>query len=179
MANIVPYFRAKRAANLANPTSASVFVQSDASTKAVVLPMAVDSGATSAAFRIRARGRATTGGSITWLAKFQFTTDTTSTSCATAGNNTDFFTLSARSIATATRYWEIDVKVYWDSTSQRLTGQSNGFNSETIETANAAVTALTGIDLTTRKTGFVVAGLFGSSNSSNVGTMDDATIEVL
>jgi len=179
MANITAYYKAKRASNLANPTSASTFVQADKSTMAVFVPLAVDSGATSARFRIRARGRATTGTTSNFLAKLQFTTDVTSTSAATAGNNTDLFTLTNRSLATITRPWTIDVDLIWDSTSQRLTGQSNGLNSETIETANAAITALTGIDLTTRKTGIVVAAIFGTGNSGNTATLDDFVCEVM
>lgn len=179
MANITAYYRAKRASNLANPTSATTFVQADKSTMAVFVPLAVDSGATSARFRVRARGRATTGTTSNFLAKLQFTTDVTTTSAATAGNNTDLFTLTNRSLATITRPWSIDVELIWDSTSQRLTGQSNGFNAETIETANAAITALTGIDLTTRKTGIVVAALFGSTNAGNVATLDDFVCEVI
>ena len=179
MANVASYYKAKKAASLSNPTSASVFVQSDASTKAVFVPFAVDSGATNARFKVRARGRATTGGSITFKATIQYTTDVTSTSCATATNNTDLLALTARTLATVTRDWAIDLELIWDSTAQRLTGQANGFNGETIETANAAITALTSIDLTTRKTGLVVSAIFGSSNSSNSATLDDFIIEVL
>jgi len=178
MANIIAYYKAKRASNLANPTSASTFVQADASTKAVFVPLAVDSGATSARFRVRARGRATTGTTSNFLAKLQYTTDVTSTNAATAGNNTDIVTLTNRSLATITRSWSIDIELIWDSTSQRLTGTFlNGINSETLETV-AIVSALTGIDLTTRKTGVVVAAIFGSTNASNVATLDDFVVEV-
>lgn len=179
MANITAYYRAKRASNLANPTSASTFVQVDKSTMAVFVPLAVDSGATSARFRIRARGRATTGTTSNFLAKIQYTTDVTSTNAATAANNTDVFTLTNRSLASITRSWTIDAELVWDSTSQRLTGQANGLNSETSETANGAITALTGIDLTTRKTGIVVAAIFGTGNAGNVATLDDFVCEVV
>lgn len=183
MANVQSYYKAKRAANLANPTAAATFVQNDSSTKAAFVPFAVDSGATSARFKIRARGRATTGTTSNFLAKLQFTSDVTATASATtpitAGNNTDLFTLTNRSLATVTRDWTIDAELIWDSTAQRLTGQANGLNGETIETANVAITALTGIDLTTRKCGVVVAALFGTGNASNVATLDDLTIEVL
>jgi hypothetical protein len=61
----------------------------------------------------------------------------------------------------------------------RLSGQANGFNAETIETANAAITALTAVDLSTGKTGFVVSCLFGTSNASNVATLDELWLEVI
>lgn len=182
MPNQNTVYKAPAASNLANPTSASVFVRKDQSTKAAAVELKYDGTSATQAFRVRARGKATTGGSITWLAKLQFVTDVTPSgqvTAATAGNNTDLFSLTARSISTATRYWEIDVKLYWDPTSQRLTGQSNGYNNETIETANAAISALTAVDLTTNKCGIVVAGIFGSSNASNVGVLDELSVEVL
>lgn len=178
MAKVSSYYKAKRAANLANPTSASVFVQNDASTKAVFVPLAVDAGATSARFLVKIRGRATTGTTSNFLAKLQYTSDVTATAAATAGNNTDVVTLTNRSLATITRPWSMDIELIWDSTSQRLSGTFlNGFNSETLETV-AAITALTGIDLTTRKTGIVAAAIFGTGNASNVATIDDFSVEV-
>ena len=184
MASGISYYRAKKASSLANPTSASVFVQSDVATKAAFINIKPDiASSTNLRFFVSARGRATTGTTSNFLAKIQFTSDVTATSSTatpiTAGNNTDFFTLSNRSLATITRPWWIDLEVGWDSTSQRLTGQANGFNAETIETANAAITALTGIDLTTGKCGFVVAALFGSTNASNSAVLDDFYIEVM
>lgn len=184
MASGIAYFKAKRGANQTNPTAASVFVQSDISTKAAFVQIKPDiASATNLRFFCSARGRATTGGSLTFLAKIQYTADVTSTATATtpitAANNTDFYTLTARTLATITRPWYLDVECVWDSTSQRLSGQGNGFNAETIETASAAITAITGIDLTTGKAGFVVACIFGSSNTSNVATLDDFYIEVM
>lgn len=184
MASGLAFFRAKRAAALSNPTSASVFVQNEISTKSSFVLIKPDiASATNLRFFVSARGRATTGTTSNFLAKIQFTTDVTSaasgTTSITAGNNTDFFTLTNRSYATVTRPWYMDLEVVWDSTSQRMSGQGNGFNLETIETANAAITALTGIDLTTGKCGFVVAALFGTSNASNSATLDDFYIEVM
>lgn len=184
MASGIAYYKAKRAANLANPTSASVFVQNDISTKSAFVQIKPDlASSTNLRFIVSARGRATTGTTSNFLAKIQFTSDVTSAASATtsitAANNTDFFTLTNRSYATITRPWYIDLEVVWDSTSQRMSGQGNGLNAETIETASAAITALTAIDLTTSKCGFVVAALFGTSNASNVATLDDFYIEVM
>jgi hypothetical protein len=100
-------------------------------------------------------------------------------SAATAANNTDFKALSSRTLSTITRPWNLQLDCVWDSTSQRLSGQSNGFSSETIETANAAITALTGVDATTGKVGFVVSAIFGSTNASNSAVLDGFVLEVL
>lgn len=184
MASGIAFYRAKRATSLTNPTSATVFVQNDNSAKAAYVQIKPDTAsATNLRFFVSARGRATTGTTSNFKATVQFTKDVTNlasaSTAATAANNTDFLALTNRSLATITRPWYIDLEVVWDSTSQRLTGQANGFNAETIETANAAITALTGIDLTTGVCGFVVDCIFGSSNSSNVATLDDFYIEVM
>ena len=180
MARSVDIYSAKRASNLANPTAATVFKQADDATKPAFVRLPEQSGF--ARFRIHAWGRFTTGGSITALATIQYNADISPAgivSAATATNNTDFKALTARTLATVTRPWNIQLDCVWDSTSQRLSGQSNGFNSETIETANAAITALTGVDATTGKVGFVVSAIFGSSNASNVATLDGFVLEVL
>ncbi len=184
MASGIAYYKAKRATNLTNPTSAAVFVQANDSTKAAYVQIKPDiASATNLRFFVSARGRATTGTSSTFLATIQYNKDVTTAASAstaiTAANNTDFKALSSQTLATITRPWWIDLEVGWDSTSKRLTGQSNGFNAETIETANAAITALTTIDLTTGTCGFVVSCIFGSTNASNVATLDDFYIEVM
>jgi len=184
MASGIAFYRAKRAPALANPTSASVFVQNDNSAKAAYVQIKPDiASSTNLRFFVSARGRATTGTTSNFLAKIQFNSNVIATASGTtpitAGNNTDFLSLTNRSYATITRPWYIDLEVVWDSTSQRLTGQANGLNAETIETANASITALTGIDLTTGTCGFVVAAIFGTSNASNSATLDDFYIEVM
>ncbi len=184
MASGIAFYRAKRAPALSNPTSASVFVQNDNSAKAAYVQIKPDiASSTNLRFFVSARGRATTGTTSNFLAKIQFNSNVLATASGTtpitAGNNTDFLSLTNRSYATITRPWYIDLEVVWDSTSQRLSGQANGLNAETIETANAAITALTSIDLTTGTCGFVVAALFGTSNASNSATLDDFYIEVM
>lgn len=174
----------KAAANLANPTSASVFVTKADSTKAVAVPVPWEFAQTTGVglkMYLYARGRATTGTTSNFLAKFQFSTDVSPggiVTAATAGNNTDLATLTNRSYATVTRDWYMEATLIWNTVSQRLTGQFDGVNAETIETARAIITALTAVDLTTGKCGFVVAAIFGSSNSSNVAVLDELALEI-
>ena len=180
MASANSIYKAKRASNQANPTAATCFKQADDSTRAanVIFEPPVASP-TSARFRVRAYGKVTTGTSSTFIATIQYSSDANSTGAATAANNTDCKALTSRTLATITRSWSIDAELLWDSTSQRLTGQGNGVNSETIETANAIITALTAVDLSTGKCGFVVSCIFGSTNASNVATLDDFSLEVM
>lgn len=177
MANANSVYRAKKASALSNPTSATVFKQSDDATRAAfVQAKDIVSGKP---FRVRASGTATTGTTSNFLATIQFTSDVTSTSCATAANNTDAAALTNRSLATVTRSWMLDAVFVWDSVSQRLTGQKNGVNGETIETASVIITALTSVDFSTNKCGFVVSAIFGSTNASNSASLVDFTLEVL
>lgn len=183
MASVQSYYKAKRATNLANPTAATTFLQADNALKSAFVKLAGTTGDTSARFYVSARGRATTGGSLTFVATLQFNKNvndlSTTTGSAVAANNTTVVALSTRTLATITRPWTIDVILNWDSTSQRLSGQANGYNAETIETANATITALTGVDLTTGTCGCMVSCIFGTSNASNVATLDDFYAEVI
>ena len=182
MASGIAGYTAKKATNLTNPTAATVFVQSDAATKAAYILLKPRLAApTNLRFFVSAKGRATTGTTSNFLATIQYTSNvlatTATTTPITAANNTDFLALTNRSYATITRPWYIDLEVVWDSTSLRLSGQANGLNAETIETANAAITALTAKDLSTGTCGFVVSCIFGSTNASNVATLDDFYLE--
>lgn len=183
MASVQSYYKAKRATNLTNPTSATTFLQADNALKSAFVKLAGNTGDTNLRFYVSARGRATTGTSSSFIATLQFNKNvndlTTTTGSATSANNTTVFALGTQTLGTITRPWIIDVTLIWDSTSQRLTGQSNGFNSEVISTANASITALTGIDLTTATCGCMLSCIFGSSNASNVATVDDFFAEVL
>jgi maltoporin len=169
-----------KATSLTNPTSATVFKSADNASYAAFVRVPGFSGDTDKVFRLRARGRATTGTTSNFKATLQYSSDITSTAAATATNNTDFYALTNRSLATITRFWKIECVVAWDSTSQRMVGQDEGsFNGETIETSGAIITALTAIDLSTGKCGFVVSTIFGSTNASNVATLDELTLEVM
>lgn len=169
-----------KATSLTNPTAATVFKSVDNASYAAFVRVPGFSGDTDKVFRLRARGRATTGTSGTFKATLQYSSDITSTTAATAGSNTDFYALTARTLATITRFWKVECVVAWDSTSQRMVGQDEGsFNAETIETSGAIISALTAVDLTTGKCGFVVSAIFGTSNASNVATLDSLELEVM
>src|SRR6185436_4763288 len=90
-----PFYRAKRAASLANPvTTAAVFKQNDNSAWATYVALtSMNSADTNVRFQIKARGRVTTGGSYTFVAKIQFNSDMSTpaqwASALTAANNTD------------------------------------------------------------------------------------------
>jgi len=183
MASVQGYYVAKRATNLTNPTSATTFLQADNALKSAFVKLVGTTGDTTKRIYVSARGRATTGTTSNFLATLQFNKNvndlTTTTGSATSANNTTVFALTNRSLATITRPWFIDVLLIWDSTSQRLSGTANGYNAETIETANASITALTGVDLTTGTCGCMVSCIFGSTNASNVATLDDFFAEVI
>jgi hypothetical protein len=180
MSNVNMGYVAERASSLTNPvTTAVVFKRVSDSTKATFVKIPGSSIVNGRAFRVRASGRATTAGAYTFAATIQYTADVTNVNAATAANNTDAVALTARSISTATRAWMIDAVFIWDSTSQRLTGQKNGLNSETIETASAAITALTSVDLSLETAGFVVNAIFGTTNASNICYLDYFALEVL
>jgi hypothetical protein len=180
MANVNSPSVGLKATSLTNPTSATTFKTSDNASYAVAVRIPVSTGATNAIFRVRARGIATTGTTSNFKATIQYSSDITSTTAATATSNTDFYALTNRSYATVTRDWLIDCKFMWNSTALRLIGQDQGsFNAETIETANAAITALTAVDLSTGKCGFVVSCIFGTSNASNVARLDELALEVI
>lgn len=176
-------YRAKKSPALANPiTTAVVFKQSDDSTLAtfVKIPSSSANIINGRKFRVRASGTATWGTAGNFKATIQYSSNITLTNAATSTNNTDMVALTNRNPGSAvTRSWYIEADCVWDSTSQRLTGQANGLNSETIETANAAITALTAVDLSTETTGFVVSALFGTSNASNSVSLVDFSLEVL
>lgn len=180
-----PVYRMKRANILTNPvTTAVVFNQFDKSTWAtyVALPF-YDTNTSAARFRLRAHGRATTGGNYTFVAKIQYQADISTpaqlVSALTITNNTDFVTLTSQSISTATRPWFLDCDVVWDSTSQRLTGIQQGFNSETVGPASTAITALTGVNLQTGKVGFVINAVFGTTNAANIAYLDSFVVEAV
>lgn len=180
MAGIGNCYVAEAAATLANPTAASVFLKGKgATTFATFVKVPGGNLMNGKTFLVRASGRATTGTTSNFLAKLQYSANITALAAATAGNNTDLVTLTNRSYATITRTWSIEAKCMWDSTSQRLTGQFNGVNLETIETASAVITALTAVDLSLETAGFVCAAIFGTGNAGNIAYLDDFSLEVL
>lgn len=179
-------YRAKRAASLTNPvTTAAVFKQADASTWATYVALtSMDSNDKLVRFRLRAIGRATAAGAYSFVAKIQYNSDMSTpaqwVSAVTAANNTDVGAgLTSATVSTVTRPWWLDIDCVWDSTSQRLSGRQSGFNSEVVGPVDTTMTALTSVDLTTGKAGFVVNAIFGTTNTSNIAYLDDFVLEVL
>ncbi len=183
MASVQSYYQAKRATNLTNPTSATTFLQADNVLKSAFVKLVGTTGDTTKRIYVSARGRATTGTSSSFIATLQFNKNvndvTTTTGSATAGNNTTVFAIPTQTLGTITRPWFLDVLLIWDSTSQRLSGTSNSYSNEAISTASASITALTAVDLTTGTCGCMVSCIFGSTNASNVATLDDFFAEVI
>lgn len=172
-------YGAKRAAALVNPTAASVFVQAADATKASVVyfspPFAISGGTgtavNTARFTIRVWGRATSGTTSNFLAKLQYGVS------ATSASNTDMFSLTNRSYVSASGNWFLNFDGIWDATSQKINGNGSGSNLATIDSA-AAITAVTGVDLTASSLGFSVSALFGSTNAGNVAYLDGFVMEV-
>jgi len=180
MAGIGNCYVADAAASLANPTAAAVFLKAKgATTFATFVKIPGGNILSGKTFLLRASGRATTGTTSNFLAKIQYSSNITAITAATAGSNTDVVTLTNRSYASITRTWSLEAKCMWDSTSLRLTGQFNGVNLETSESAATVITALTAVDLSSETTGFVCAAIFGTGNAGNIAYLDDFSLEVL
>lgn len=175
MANIGAIYRAKKAASLANPTSASTFVQSDDSTKAAAVYFPVlDSGVTSAAFRFFAIGRATTVGAHNITPKISYGVS------VTAASNTVIAAATARAGATNTATWSIWGNLIWNSTLKSLQGNFTALNGSTIvQDAFAVTTAVTSVDLTTSGLGLSVELTIATGGAGTLGYLDDFTLEVL
>lgn len=179
-------YQAKRAAKLSNPiTTAVVFPQADNSAYAAFVRVPIPAEGTnlsSLRFRLRARGRVTTGGAYTFIVKFQYNSDVSTpgqwAGALTITNNTDFLTLTSQTVSTATRSWFLDADCVWDSTSGRLAGIGSGLNSETVGPAFTTITAVAGTDFSTGKAGFVVNAIIGTTNAANFAYLDEFTVEV-
>jgi type IV secretory pathway VirB2 component (pilin) len=170
-------YRAQDAASLANPIAATVFLNAKGKTTFPTFVKAPGSSILKGQmFEIIASGRATTGGSLTWLAALQYTANVNLIAAATATNNTAFTTLSARTIATTTLAWYMRAVCTWDGTS--IVGQLQGYNAGTIETADAAISAVAA-DLSLETAGFVVTGIFGTTNAANVCYLDSFLLKVV
>lgn len=177
MGNANSVYGAKNAAALVNPTSASVFVQTINSAKAASVyfdPFPISGGTGTSVnvlrFILFAWGRATSGTTSNFLAKIQYGTS------VTAGSNTDVFTLTNRSYVSTSSNWFVTADCIWDATSQKIDGNGSGNNLNTLETG-AAITQVTGVDLTQSNLGFSIAAVFGSSNASNVCYLDGFVME--
>lgn len=176
MANANTMYRAKKASSLTNPiTNAVPFAQSDDSTKPAGVFIPQISGTTSAAFRVRARGRSTTGTSGNFACSLQWG------SSASASTNTVIYAPTTQTNADKC-VWFIDAFLVWDATKQQLETVGCAINGSTVNfSAYAAGTTVTGVDLSTGAAGnqVVAAALFGTSNASNVAYLDELSLEVL
>lgn len=176
MANANTVYKAKKAASLANPiTNAVPFVTSDLATAsaAIYIPQIV--GTTSAAFRVRARGRSTTGTSGNFACSLQWGNSTA------ASTNTIIAAPTTQTNA-ANCVWFIEATFVWDATKQQLEGSFYAINGSTVNvTSAAATTTVTAVDLSSGASGnsIVAAALFGTSNAGNIAYLDELTLEVL
>lgn len=171
-------YKAKKAASLANPiTNAVPFSVSDPAAlptlaAAVFFPQTV--GTTSAAFKVRAVGRFTTGTSGNAAISFQFGTSTA------ASTNTVVCAPATQTCADFCVYF-LEAVFVWDATKKQLENSFYAINGSTVNrTADAAGTTVTAVDLSTGSANAIVAAaLFGTSNAGNIAYIDSLTMEVL
>lgn len=176
MGNASTVYQAKRAASLTNPTSTTVFLTADSSSKtaAVYFPT-IDppSGLNAVAFRFYAWGRSTAGTSGNFTPVVYYGVSTT------VGSNTSIAAASARTNATFCN-WRIWGTLTWDGGSSKLTGEFVALNgSTTTIDAQAVTTTVSSVDLTTAGNGLTVTALFGTSNAGNIAYLDGLTLEVI
>lgn len=171
MANANTVYRAKKAATLTDPTSATTFKDSSDSTKPAIVYFPLTPTGTSKMFRVRAVGRVTTAGSYNWTPKVSIGTS------ATAGSNTIVAAATARAIATTTAVWEITVTFAWNGTSNLLKGHFSALNGSTAVLDAEAVTTSVTADLSSATSvGVTVEGTIGTGGSC---FLDELSLEVL
>lgn len=168
-------YRAKKAANLTNPTSASTFVQSDDSSKAAAVyfpPLA--SGVTHAAFNFRARGRALNSASHNVTPKVSYGVS------ATAASNTIIAAATARAVSTAEAPWMIWGQLIWCSTGQVVKGWFSALNGVTavLDAAAVLTNSLSSVDLTASGLGLSVECTI-ATGGGDTGYLDALELEVL
>lgn len=175
MASIGTFYQAKKAASLADPTSASTFLQSDdSSLSAVVYFPVLESTVTRASFRFRAKGRATTVGSHNVTPKVSYGTSTT------AGSNTVIAAATARACATTTESWEIWGELNWNSTLQSLQGWFSALNGSTavLDAAAVLTNVPTSVDLTASGKGLTVE-ITIATGGGDTGYLNELTLEAI
>ena len=177
MANANSIYRAKKAASLTNPTSASTFVQSDDSTKAAAVYFPVLSQAnapTSMAFKFRAVGRALNSASHNVTPKVSYGVSTT------AGSNTIIAAATARAVSTTQAVWAIWGDLFWDSTSDVLKGFFSALNGVTsVLDADAVLTnTVSSVDFSQSGLGLSVE-ITIATGGGDTGYLDELSLEVL
>lgn len=171
MANANTVYRAKKAAQLAAPTSASTFVTSDSSSvaAAVYFPI-VPSNSGARMFRIRASGYATTTGSNNVTPILQLGTSVTSAS------NTTFAAGTARAVATTTGVWYLEATLVYNPTSTLLKGHFTCLNGSTAVLDAQAVTTSVTADLSVAGVGVTCACTVATGGTAN---LTELCLEVL
>lgn len=172
MGNANTVYKAKKAASLANPTSASTFVQSDDSTKPALVYFPQQVAGSSASFLVRARGRTTTVGSHNNTPKLSLGTS------ATAASNTIFAAATARAVATTTAVWCIEATLIWNGTSNLLKGSFWALNGSTAVLDVPAVTTSVTADLSVPGVGVTVE-ITVATGGGDTAYLDELSLEVL
>lgn len=169
-------YKAKRAADLGNVTSATTFKQYSDSTKAALAY--VPQGAHM--FYIRAKGTATGGTTTNFTPKIQIGNS------ATAATNVDFFSGGAAAYNSASGPFVMEVLCTYDSVNKLLSGVGWGVNGSggaaisaaaATQATTSSITAVT-FDLNSAPLPIAVTGLFSASNASNACTLEDLSVEV-
>lgn len=153
MANDNTIRRAAPSATLTNPTSASTFLNASDSTKAacVYFPVIPSYVTNIQKFRFRAVGQATTVGSHNVTPKVDYGVS------VTAASNTAIAAATARACATTTASFVIEGDLFWNPTSQALTGRFTALNGSTNAIdAYAVTTTVASVDLTVSGKGLSV-----------------------
>lgn len=172
MGNTNTAYAAKRAASLTDPTSATTFKDNSDSTKPAIVYFPTMPTGTSAAFRVRAVGRATTTASHNVTPKLSIGTS------ATAATNTVVAAATARAVATTTAVWSIEATFYWNGTSNLLKGHFTALNGSTATLDAQAVTTSVAADLSAAGVGATVE-ITIATGGGDIGYLDSLTLEVL
>lgn len=174
MANDNTVYRAPKAATLNNPvTNAVPFAKSSDSTTAaaVFIPQVV--GTSSISFKVRARGRFTTGTSGNAAISLQFGTS------SAASTNTVVAAPTTQTCAANCSFW-LEATFAWDTTSQQLINSYTAMNGSTAAiVVYVQGTTVTGVDLSASGNAICAAALFGTSNAGNYAYLDELSLEVL
>jgi hypothetical protein len=173
MANTNSVYKAKRASSLADPTSATTFKQADDSTKPAIVYFPQQVAGSSASFRFKARGRATTVGSHNVTPKVSFGTS------ATAASNTVIAAATARACATTTAVWSIEGTLEWNGTANLLKGWFKALNGSTAVLDTDAVTTSVTADLSSSTASGLTVEITVATGGGDVAYLDELSLEVI
>lgn len=189
MASNDSVYVAKRATALTNPiTNDSIFLSADSASFAAFVPLQDDivlgtPRLNSRVWYTRCSGRVTTGTSSTLIATIYYSpTARTSLTFNGTGVTSTGATFTSGAFATTSGNWFIEAVFTWDITSKVLGGYFDAYSSATPSiTADTVLTNQTSVDLTSILNpgpGLIVGAHFGTSNASNVVTLDEFVLEV-